>query len=92
MTALADVKAALHVIHNADDDYLSRLITSATNEFARFTNAEVDSDGNVEMNQDAFNGIVLMVRADYEVEPDKRPALRSAAETLWMPYRTGLGA
>ena len=40
---------------------------------------------------DVVNGIILMVRADYEGDPAKRATLRSAAETLWMPYRINLG-
>lgn len=88
--SLQDVKDQLHVLHDQDDALLERLILSATNEYAQFINADPSSSDLV-ITDDACNGIVLMVRADYEVDPEKRPALRKAAETLWMPYRTGLG-
>jgi hypothetical protein len=41
---------------------------------------------------DVCRGIILMVRSDYdEVDPQRRPQWRAAAESLWMPYRVGLG-
>lgn len=41
---------------------------------------------------DVVRGVILMVRADYsETDPLKRAQWRQAAESLWMPYRTGLG-
>lgn len=41
---------------------------------------------------DVARGVILIVRADYsETDPLKRAQWRQAAESLWMPYRTGLG-
>ena len=41
---------------------------------------------------DVVRGICCMVRSDYdESDPEKRKGWRAAAESLWMPYRTGLG-
>lgn len=88
---LQDVKAQLHVLHDADDALLERLIESAIREYARFINEEDDSS-EFFVGEDAFNGIVMVIKADYwNFEPTKRAEMRRAAETLWMPYRTGLG-
>jgi hypothetical protein len=98
--ALADVKAALRVIHAEDDAELTRLLDSATREYLAFIDSgalpeEVEAaggtPGEVFIPEDAFNGIVLMVRADYESDPLDRKKLREAAESLWFPYRKGLG-
>ncbi len=40
---------------------------------------------------DVANAVILLVQADYCGDPEKRPMLRSAAESLLMPYRVGLG-
>ena len=88
---LQDVKAQLHVLHDDDDELLERLISSAVREYARFINEE-DESSDFFVGEDAFNGIVMVVKADYwDFPPDKRAQMRAAAETLWMPYRTGLG-
>ena len=44
-----------------------------------------------ELGDDAINGIVLMAQADFDGDPDKRPAYRRAAQALWDPYRVNLG-
>lgn len=52
---------------------------------------EVPSDGDP-VAPDVVRGVICMVRADYdESDPAKRPQWRAAAESLWMPYRVGLG-
>ena len=97
MINLQDVKRALRVTHDEDDELLVRLIGSAVRECLAFLDAGAlpgvaDSDGNlqeVDMPEDVFNGVVLMVSADYEGDPLKREAHRAAAEQLWMPYRAG---
>lgn len=92
MALIDDVKKSLRVIHNDDDDLIQRLINSASLEYIQFTNTEVDSDQmEAPISEDAFQGIVLMVQAGYDVEPDKRQLYRKAAETLWMPYRVNMG-
>lgn len=40
---------------------------------------------------DVVRGIILLVQADYEGDLAQRGAYRSAAETLWQPYRIGMG-
>ena len=41
---------------------------------------------------DVLRGILLMVRSDYDdTDAAKRSQARTAAESLWMPYRRGLG-
>lgn len=85
---LDEVKKSLRVTHDSDDDLLNRLIESATREFARFSGID---DPIISVGQDVFNGMVLMVQADYEGDPLKRGVSRAAAESLWMPYRIGMG-
>jgi len=46
---------------------------------------EVPSSGDP-VAHDVYNGIILMVQADYDGDPEKRSILRTAAESLWMPY------
>lgn len=41
--------------------------------------------------EDVVNGIILLVRADYEGDPTKRRDHRAAAEDLFWPYRINLG-
>lgn len=94
---LANVRQALRITHQDDDDLLVRLIQSAAREYLAF----IDNDTlpphepgavfTVTVPEDAFNGIVLMVQADYEGDPLKRNDMRRAAEALWMPYREGFG-
>lgn len=96
MAAIDDVKAALRITHSDDDTLLTRLINSALREYQAYINATilpVDDDAAVAtyIPEDAFNGVVLMVSADYENDPEKRPALRAAAEGLWTPYREEFG-
>jgi hypothetical protein len=87
MAVLDDIKETLRVTHNEDDALLSRLIASATMEYTRFIGAEITSDmGSITVEEDAFNGIVLMIQADYDGDPLMRDKLRAAAESLWMPY------
>lgn len=96
---LADVKRALRVLHDDDDDLLERLISSATREYFKFIDdddvtlpeTEESSEPAAFVPEDAFNGIVLMVQADYDGDPLKRSALRDCAEALWMPYRKNIG-
>lgn len=98
---LADVKKALRVIHNADDDELSRLIESATRECLAFLDRddlpvmdltlEESSEPSVCITQDIFQGIVRIVQAEYEGKIEDRPKYRAAAEAMWYPYRRNLG-
>ncbi len=94
---LEDVKAALRVIHDSDDQLLTRLIGSATRECLAFLDCdalpiEADSESaTVTVPEDVFNGIVLMVQSDYEGDPLKRNDMRTAAESLWFPYRRSFG-
>lgn len=103
MAVLDDVKKALRVTHEEDDDFLTRLINSATREYFAYVNPdELPTDPAIESSsetpdaeafvpEDAFNGIVLMVQADYDGDPLQREVLRRAAETLWTPYRQHMG-
>lgn len=92
MAVLDDVKKFLRVIGTADDDLITRLIESAAMEYARFTNTTVGSSTmDVELEQDAYTGVMFMVQAFYEGQPEKVPVMRKAAETLWQPYRADMG-
>lgn len=85
---LEEVKDALRVSGNQDDDLLERLLASAVSECLRFTGLE-ELDSRSE--EDLWQGIVVMIHADYDGDPKVRNEYRRAAESLWMPYRTGLG-
>lgn len=89
---LADVKQALRVAHDHDDDLLIRLIGSAIGECVDFLDsAELAGEPALTLPEQVFQGIVLMVQADYEGDPLKRNEARKVAEALWMPYREGFG-
>lgn len=40
---------------------------------------------------DVVEGIILMIQAGYEGEPQERQKYRNGAELLWTPYRVGWG-
>ncbi len=93
MSALADVKAALRVTHVDDDALLTRLIGSAMRECLAFMDngtlpAVPGAAADVEIPEDVFQAVVLMVSADYDASPEKRTAYRAAAEQLLWPYRS----
>lgn len=83
---LDEVKAALRVAHGDDDLLLGRLILSATDETLRLLDAagmtaeDIPPVGN--------QAVVLLVQADYDGDPEKRPVYRRAAEQLIYNYRT----
>lgn len=93
---LDDVKKALRVTHDDDDDLLIRLIGSATREAYAYIDPTIlppvpiessSEDSEIDVPEDVFNGIVLLVRADYEGDPTKRLDYKAAAENLFIPYR-----
>ena len=93
MTALTDVKAALRVTHDEDDVLLTRLIGSAMRECLAFLDdgtlpAVPGAAVNVDIHEDVFQAVVLMVSADYDASPEKRTAYRAAAEQLLWPYKS----
>ena len=93
MTALADVKAALRVTHDEDDALLTRLIGSATREALAFMDngtlpAVPGAAVDVDIPEDVFQAVVLMVSADYDASPEKRTEYRAAAEQLLWPYKS----
>lgn len=93
MPALADAKQHLRVDHALDDDLIQRLIDAALAEYVQFTGLTGDAVPATAdaVPADAFNGLVLMVQAGYDGDPEKRDRYRRAAETLWQPYRTDMG-
>lgn len=92
MAMIDDVKAALKIDGTDSDNELNRLIASATREYLAFVLGTVPSDASsVDIPEDAINGIILMVKADYDADATERKKYRDAAETLWMPYRENLG-
>ena len=97
MSYLSDVKKYLRVTHTQDDDLLKRLIESSAKECLRFLNVEVEQGADAiealgDISDDAFQGIVLMVQADYDGDPEKREKYLRAAQSLWQPYRQNIGA
>lgn len=83
---LADVKAALRISHADDDALLTRLMASATNETLRLLDDATLTAQTLPAVAD--QAIVLLVQADYDGDPEKRPAYRRAAEQLIYSYRT----
>lgn len=88
---LGDLKAALRVTHDRDDGLLTKLLDAAGDEYLEFTGIDEESDSSATLPNTAWQGIVVMVQADYDADPVERAAYRAAAETLWMPHRKGLG-
>ena len=95
MSFLTDVKDALRITHDDDDKLLKRLIDSACYECVKFLNLDDDGDAQsvvLELPANVFNGVVLMVQADYDGDPEKRETYRNAALNLWQPFRENIGA
>ena len=89
MPLIDDVKLALRIDGRDADNEVSRLIDSAIREFYQFSSGAVPATiDHALIPADAINGIILMVRADYDADPIKRDQYRKAAETLWHPYKT----
>lgn len=101
--SIESVKRDLRIIHNSDDVLLQELIDSAERECLQFLNTEVlpgleeSSEVSSEtvylvVEPDVARAIRLIVRGGYEeTDITKLSAYRSAAESLLMPYREGLG-
>ena len=89
MALLDDVKLHLRISGTDSDALLTRLINSAVREFINFTGIAAVSVVTTE--EDAVNGIILAVQADYDGDPAKRSVYIDAARALWMPYRVNLG-
>jgi len=87
------VKRDLRIIHDSDDELLQELIDAQTRACLNFMDIDdEEASSETALADDVLFGIRLMVRASYEEsDPTRIAALRAAAETLWMPYRIGLG-
>ena len=95
MSLLSDVKDALRITQDSDDKLLKRLIDSACYECVSFLNIDDGGDAQsvvIGLPASVFNGVVLMVQADYDADPTTREACRNSALNLWQPFRVNLGA
>ena len=93
MALIDDVKASLRVTHDEDDAEITRLIGSAVRECLTFLDngtlpAVPGPAVDVDIPEDVFQAVVLMVSADYDASPEKRTAYRAAAEQLLWPYKS----
>jgi len=89
IVTVESVKRDLRIIHDDDDVLLQELIDAAEQACLQFLNIS-ELPGLV--SPDVACGIRLMVRSMYEeTDPARLIALRSAAESFWMPYREQLG-
>ena len=93
MALIDDVKASLRVTHAEDDAEITRLIGSAVREWLAFMDngtlpAVPGAAVDVDIPEDVFQAVVLMVSADYDASPEKRTAYRAAAEQLLWPYKS----
>ncbi|KAF0804927.1 hypothetical protein A6D6_02691 [Alcanivorax xiamenensis] len=101
---LADAKAFLDVIHDADDVKLQQLLDAAEDEALQFMDR--DSFGEVYPCEEASSepaseplvlpdsvrmGIYILLQANYQASPTDAEQLRKVAETKLMPYRCRLG-
>ena len=89
MALIDDVKLHLRISGTDSDALLTRLINSAVREFINFTGITAASV--IAAEEDAVNGIILAVQADYDGDPAKRGVYMAAAHALWMPYRVNMG-
>ena len=102
---LDDIKRDLRVTHDEDDALLETLLESAKDQALRFLDlpelptVEVDSSsssssiGSLEYPGSIRTALILLVRCLYDPADAKEiEATRKVAETMLMPYRTGLGA
>lgn len=85
---LDDIKRDLRVTHADDDALLLTLLESAQDQARRFIGQNaLPSGGSVK------TATILLVRCLYDAADAKEiEATRKVAETMLMPYRTGLGA
>jgi hypothetical protein len=87
---LEEVKAAISVTHNDDDDLILRLMESAARECALVKYGTVPDYEAADAVDDPLTvpelaqGIILMVRADYEADPADREKYLAAAKSLWL--------
>lgn len=103
---LDDIKRDLRVTHDEDDALLEVLLASAVDQALKFTGLEslptVDADSSSSSSSSigalVYAGsiraaLILLVRCLYDPADAKEiEATRKVAETMLMPYRTGLGA
>jgi uncharacterized phage protein (predicted DNA packaging) len=94
---LDDVKASLRIDGTADDDLLTRLIASASQECAQYVYGELPDYLAIDAVDDPQTvpllkqGIILMVQSDYEGDPTKRNDYLAAAKSIWNTHRTAWG-
>ena len=97
---LETAKAFLDVIHTDDDAKLQLLLDGAEDEARQYldrdTLAELadgaSSDGVPDLPASLVVGILLLLQASYQADPDQAAALRVAAEIKLAPFRANLGA
>ena len=92
---LYEIKRDLRVTHDDDDALLETLLASAKDQALRFLDlTELPAvEGSLEYPGSIRTALILLVRCLYDPADAKEiEATRKAAETMLMPYRTGLGA
>lgn len=96
MSMLDDVKRYLRVIHDDDDDLLTRLIAGAQDEARQFLGVDALPEDESTSDGDTPGSVLLaiccLVKSDYECGPEDASMLRQIAERKLMPYRQELGA
>ena len=99
--SIESVKRDLRIIQNDDDTLLQELIDAAELECLQFLNIDYlpglepnseETSSELVVFPDVARAIRLIVKGGYEeTDVTKLSAYRSAAESLLMPYREGLG-
>lgn len=91
MLLLDDAKARLRVTDADSDALIQSLIDAALIECQQFTGLAPADPVMTSPPDDLLAGVYLMVEAGYDGDPKDRGRYRSAAETLWQPYRIDQG-
>lgn len=87
--SLADAKSFLDVIHSADDVKLQQLLDGAEAEAGDFMNKQLTEFTTLPFS--VVVGVLFILQANYQANPDDVPKLRAAAETKLMPHRIDMG-
>lgn len=94
---LSEAKGFLDVIHSADDAKLQLLLDAAEDEARAFMNRDdlIEWNSNVSSTDPIPGsikiGVLLLLQANYQANPDDADKLRKAAEIKLMPYRLEMG-
>lgn len=94
---LSEAKSFLDVIHSADNAKLQLLLDAAEDEARAFMNRDdlIEWNSNISTTDPVPAsikiGVLLLLQANYQANPDDADKLRRAAEVKLLPYRLLMG-